>query len=49
MCTNYYQSKAIFFEKDKSAVITKQKQFSIKLGHAIAVHKSQGSTLIYKR
>ena len=34
-------------KKGKSTVIAERKQFSLILGHAITVHKSQGSTLVY--
>ena len=47
MCTNYCQSKEVSFEERKSTVIAERKQFSLIVGHAITVHKSQGRTLAY--
>ena len=35
------------FEKGKNTVIAERKQFSLTLGQAITVHKSQGSALNY--
>ena len=34
-------------KKVKSTVIAERKQFRLILGHAVTVHKSQGSTLTY--
>ena len=36
-----------FLSRKESSVIAERKQFSLILGHAITVHKSQGSTLVY--
>ena len=39
------RTKRFPLKKGKSTVIAERKQFSLILGHAITVHKSQGSTL----
>ena len=39
------RSKKFPLKKGKSTVIAERKQFPLILGHAITVHKSQGSTL----
>ena len=41
------QTKRFPFKKGKSTIIAEKKQFLLILGHAITVHKSQGSTLDY--
>ena len=41
------RSKKFPLKKGKSTVIAERKQFPLILGHAITVHKSQGSTLTY--
>ena len=41
------RAKRLPLKKGKSAVITERKQFLLILGHAVTVHKSQGSTLAY--
>ena len=49
MCTTNCQNKEISFKKGKFTAIAERKQFSLILGHAITVHKSQGSTLNYMK
>ena len=41
------RGKRFPLKKRKSTVIAERKQFLLILGHAITVHKSQGSTLAY--
>ena len=41
------RAKRCPLKKGKSIVIAERKQFQLILGHAITVHKSQGSTLAY--
>ena len=41
------RAKRLPSKKGKSTVIAERKQFPLILGHAITVHKSQGSTLAY--
>ena len=41
------KAKRFPLKKGKSTVIAERKQFPLILGHAITVHKSQGSTLTY--
>ena len=41
------RAKRFPLKKEKSTVIAERKQFSLILGHAITVHKFQGSTLTY--
>ena len=41
------RAKRFPLKKGKSAVITERKQFLLILGHAVTVHKLQGSTLAY--
>ena len=41
------RAKRFPLKKGKSTVIAERKQFLLILGHAITVHKSQGSTLAY--
>ena len=43
------RAKMLPLKKGKSTVIAERKQFLLILGHAITVHKSQGSTLAYPR
>ena len=44
---NIARVKRFPLKRGKSTVIDKRKQFLLILGHAITVHKSQGSTLAY--
>ena len=41
------RAKSFPLKKGKSTVVAERKQFPLILGHAITVHKSQGSTLAY--
>ena len=41
------RAKRFPLKKGKSTVIAERKQYLLILGHAITVHKSQGSTLTY--
>ena len=41
------RAKNFPLKRGKSTVIAERKQFPLILGHAITVHKSQGSTLVY--
>ena len=41
------RAKKFLLKKGKSTAIAERKQFPLILGHAITVHKSQGSTLAY--
>ena len=42
-------SKSFPFTKGKTTITAQRKQFPVILGHAITVHKSQGSTLEYMK
>ena len=46
-CVHCCQTKRFPFKKGKSTIIAEKKQFLLILGHAITVHKSQGSILDY--
>ena len=41
------KTKRFPLKKGKNTVITERKQFLLIRGHAVTVHKSQGSTLAY--
>ena len=41
------RAKTFLLKKGKNIVIAERKQFLLILGHAITIHKSQGSTLTY--
>ena len=41
------RAKRFPLKKEKSTVIAERKQFLLILGHAMTVHKSQGSTQAY--
>ena len=43
------RTKAFPMKKGKTTVIVERKQFPLILGHAITVHRSQGSTLNYMK